>query len=474
MEMSDDKLNHDEQNITEPDAAADKLDLDAGLARPNAELQEKSEQPSEQKHEQTVETGSAFDDMDDDSAKRQSRGSVSELIAVTVKTVAVVMSIILMLTCILAVGMPLQAMRIFNSLGMSERAIDFGERYIARELNSYDADKTDVRGNYVALSKTSELTNDEFTEALYVTINLSSKLMEQYYGAGDGRNGEYYAQRTEKYTRMYLSLNDISRVTSEQSKSDMQSVPMLAMRPAVYDYAHSLRELNYRARSYMGTTDVMLYDSGRMGDVVSDLNSSSNSNNGDIEFDRTNPNVVIAVLDRFVDYVGQLGEYLDVEFIRAGVENDLSTRTSTGSSILTETYVSQTYYNALSGDEFSMFITRMGGFSYVYNNLKKFAEYAQLAVDFNPSDRYDNKAEEQLHQLYWLQELYSAQRRLWYMAMLLHYSSEKFGMSSKAIRDEYSMGTCRDYMYVTYEGSINTILGVYQTKFDEYVSQYRS
>lgn len=479
MEMSDDKLKLDEQNITEPVAAADDTaDLDGDIARPNNAPQEDTPSSQEQTQpEQTAETESALDDTEDrtdDSAKKQSRVGVSELIAVSIKTVAVVMSIIIMLTCILAVGLPLQTMRIFNKLGMSERAIDFGERYISRELNNYDADSTDLRGNYVKLSQTSELTNDDFIEALYVTTNLSSKLMEKYYAAGDRRNGEYYAQRTEKYTRMYLSLNDISLVTSEQSKSDVQSVPMLVMRPMVYSYAHSMRELNFRARAYMGETDMILYDSGRMGEVIHEISTSSNSYSKNAEFDKTNPNVVIEHLDRFVDYVGQLGEYLDVEFVRAGVENDLSKRTPSGSSIVSENYVMNNYYKTLSGNEFSLFVTRTGGFSYIYDNLRNFADYAQLAVDFTPSDRFDNKSDERLHQLYWLQELYSVQQRLWYMAMLLHYSSEKFGASATIIRDEYSLGTCRDFMYVTYEGSINTILGVYQTKLAEYVSQYQS
>ena len=465
MEMSDDKLNFDEHHIPEEKVKHEaKDDLDGVSAR-------KSKKADVEKEKLDVKQNKA---EEEDSVSKESGGGIGELVAVSVKAVAVALSLIILLTCILAVGLPLQTMRIFNSLGMSARAVDFGERYVGRELRSFDADSTDQRGNYVVLSQTAGLANADFLEALYVTINLSSKLMEEYYGAGDDRTGEYYAHRVEKYTRMYMSLYDISRITREQSESDMQAVPMIAMRPSVYDYAHSIRSLNYRARSYLGETEYMLYGFNRPGESINTLDERSNSVAGTVLPDSTDDATVTSVIDGFVDYVSQLGEYLDVAFLRAGVENDLSVKTPSGSSIVSETYVGKTYLNVLDGDEFSLFISRTDGFTAVYNSLKRFSEYAQLAVDFNPSDRYGNKEDEQLHQLYWLQNLYSAQQRLWYMSMLMYYNSGKFGQSAQAVRDEYGMGTCRDFMFVTYQGKLDTILGVYQKKFAEYLSQYQS
>ena len=64
---------------------------------------------------------------------------IDELIAIGIKAVAVTVSVILLLTSLLAVALPLQAMRVFNLLGMTDRAVDFGERYISRELRAYDA-----------------------------------------------------------------------------------------------------------------------------------------------------------------------------------------------------------------------------------------------------------------------------------------------------------------------------------------------
>ncbi|MDE6401737.1 MAG: hypothetical protein K2L54_03900, partial [Clostridiales bacterium] len=168
-------------------------------------------------------------------AENASASFGDELIGIAVKSVAVVLSVILIIVCILAVALPLPAMRIFNSLGMSERAVDFGERYIARELGDHygvyeytdgnnfvrtaraDASHTDGRGNFDILAKTPALTNDEFIEALYVCTKLSYDIMEECYALGDTARGAYYAERVEKYTRMYLSLNNVATVNNSKS-----------------------------------------------------------------------------------------------------------------------------------------------------------------------------------------------------------------------------------------------------------------
>ena len=134
------------------------------------------------------------------------------LVGVAVKSVAVTLALILLITSILAVGLPLQAMRTFNKLGMTARAVDFGERYISGVLDDYDAAITDDDGNYTVITKTPELTNDDFLEALYVCIQNSYRIMNDSFRAGDTDTCEYYARRVEKYTRMYSSLNGIGAV----------------------------------------------------------------------------------------------------------------------------------------------------------------------------------------------------------------------------------------------------------------------
>ena len=394
-----------------------------------------------------------------------------DLISAIFKTTFIALSLIAMLACIIAFALPLTSMRLFNSMGLSERAVDFGEKYISRELKSHKSSDgkrtaayTDKDGNMPVLTATPALTNDDFLEALYVCNNLSDKMMTESLKSGDEVRAKYYAERLEKYTRMYLSLNNLSAITLQKDRENIASVPS-AVRPVVYSYEHDLHVLNYRARAVLGKTNGMTYNnrSERLG-VMTTPNSRSES------LYATMPDTVagrIALLDEYVDYAAQLGAYLDIEFMRLGVDTDMR-------KVLNEPFVFKNYSNKLDGDEFSLFITPLkeatessNGFTRLYNQLSCFTRYAQWAVDTVPPEENGK-----LHQLYWLRVLSSVIGKLSYMDMLLYYNSTNLGLNGQAIRDAYP--TCQRYDAVNYKGnmSIETscqILDVYADKLAAYI-----
>ena len=164
-------------------------------------------------------------------ASSGSDGFVGEAVALSVKAVAVALSVFMLILSILTVVMPLSAMRVFNKLGMSERAINSGERYINNRTDKYDAGGIDERGNFKALSATPQLTNSDFIEALDVCISLSYKLTEKYAKTDDVDSTRYFAQILEKYTRMYMSLSGFRGVSEKKNAANIAAVPMLSMRP---------------------------------------------------------------------------------------------------------------------------------------------------------------------------------------------------------------------------------------------------
>lgn len=433
-------------------------------------------------------------DREDASTPKPKDGGVSfagELVSVVVKTLFTVLSFVALLTCVLAVALPLNSMRIFNSLGMSERAVDFGERYVSGRLNDYDAAGTDERGNYNKLSRTAELTDDEMTEALYVCIGLSDKLMDEGYKNGDTARGIYYAERLEKYTRMYLSLNGLSRVMLDKNNKNIASMPTPALHPAVYSFENTLHKLNFKARAYLGKTDLATYNNrSDMQGVMTTVSTLGRSFYGSaIPDDVTGKS---SRLDDFTDYMGQIGEYLDVEFEKLGVVHDFSKRytvtvtTADGKEqvfhevpIVSETFVRNTYAGKLDGDEFSLFLTPLdkadgsnSGFTVLYNQLKTFARYAQLAVDTVPLSGTSN-TEALLHQVYWLQTLTSVAQKLQYMELLLYYSAENLGVNAVAIRDEYGAMAALAQVQDS-AGTQCQISDVYAKKLKQYISQYQS
>ena len=394
-----------------------------------------------------------------------------ELVCVAIKAFAVAVSLAVMLVAIIALGMPLSSMRLFNKFGMSERAVDFGERYIAGRLDDYDADVTDDAGNYTVLSRTAALSDDDFAEALYVCNNLSNKLMNGNYAAGNSAEGEYYAERLEKYTRMYMSLNNVSLVNLRTDAKNINSVPDF-VKPMVYKYAHDMRVMNYRARCYLGKTDNMLFYEQSASGIVHRTQDLSQSYAG---YDTQT--ITAQQLDEFVDFADMLGEYLDVEFLRAGIENDLSKtadvhigdRVIKNVPIYTETYLRNYGRNLLKGNEFSMFVTSESGFTALYYQLARcFNSYAQWAVDYVPSSGAD-RAGDMLRQLYWLQNLAQTSQRFWYMENLLYQNMDSFGGAREAIGEEYTKHTCQNFGKIVFHNA-GRLTEVYNIKIGEYIA----
>ncbi len=403
-----------------------------------------------------------------------------DLISAIFKTTFIALSLIAMLACIIAFALPLTSMRLFNSMGLSERAVDFGEKYISRELKSHKstdgthtADYVDSDGNMPVLTSTPALTNDDFMEALYVCNNLSDKLMIESLKAGDDVRTKYYAERLEKYTRMYLSLSGLSAVTLVKDSENIASVPA-AVRPAVYSYEHDMHVLNYRARAVLGITNRITHNNHRYTDgVMIDLSTLSNTYS-----DSALDTPTVQRMDEYVDYIAQLGAYLDIEFMRIGVETDLSKRDSESKiPVLSETYIRQNYGDKLDGDEFSLFIMPLkevtetsNGFTRLYSQLGSFSRYAQWAVTDEAIPPEENG---KLHQLYWLRTLSDVSRKLWYMEMLLYYNSVNLGNNHDAINQAY--GTCQSYMFVNYKltnmSSMTScqLLEVYADKLANYI-----
>ncbi|MCM1368493.1 MAG: hypothetical protein NC184_06780 [Roseburia sp.] len=382
-------------------------------------------------------------DAEDDGAS-----GVSELAAFSVKVVAVVLSVVMMILSLLVVAMPLSAMRVYNKLGMSERALNSGDRYITSALGKRDATATDDIGNYTAAALDAELADDDFLEAIDVCSALSYKLMEQAADKGDTDSAAYFARRLEKYTRLYSSLYGVRGISNGKNAYNIATVPAAAMRPYVYSHAHTVRVRNYRARTYLGETDYMLYDSGRDGDCVIRTITLSNTFAGLVN--------KTSRLDDFVDYADMLGEYISVELDRLGVGDSLN-----------EAEARDNFRGVMTGDEFSLFLDRADGFTDIYNQLKNFSEYAQTAIDTVPTDGA-NELDNRLHQLYRIQVLSSVSRKLWHMSMLLYYNADRYGLSAAKVREEY--GTCEQYMWVTYRGGTKLMSEVYQIYLEQYLA----
>lgn len=424
---------------------------------------------------------------DEPSEPSSDRSLADELITVIVKSLFVTLSLIAMLACILAVALPLTSMRVFNKLGMSERAVDFGERYISRELRSYtDADGrtaayVDEYDNYPVLSLTPELTNDDFVEALYVCNRLSDKLLTQSLLAGDAARAEYYARRLQKYTGMYLSLNGLSALSIKTDADNIAGMPSAALRPVVYSYEHDMRVKNYKARAVLGNTDRMAYNNRRYTDGITvSLNEFSNTVYGTSS---DTDEGKVRLLDDYIDYIDQLGAYLDVEFIKLGVETELTKQFTVDIGdreidvpVLSETYIKSEYAEILDGDEFSLFLIPLKdvtesnkGFTRLYSQLSCFTRYAQWAVDTVPVAD-DGK----LHQLYWLKVLSSVSQKLWYMEMLMYYSSTTLGLNGESVIASYN--TCQRYTLVKYDNPAMSgvvdyqISEVYRLKLQDYVN----
>ncbi|MDE7107494.1 MAG: hypothetical protein K2O39_04145 [Clostridiales bacterium] len=239
----------------------------------------------------------------------------------------------------------------------------------------------------------------------------------------------------------------------------------------------------YSDRAVLGKTSGLTYNnrSERLGVMTSADERSRTLNES--QLDDPTPASISQKMDEFVDYIGQLGAYLDIEFMRIGVETDLSKKFTvkegdkeyTDIPVLSETYIRKNYAGKLDGDEFSLFIVPLkeatgdsNGFKLLYNRLSCFSRYAQWAVDTVPPEENGK-----LHQLYWLRVLSDVSRKLWYMEMLLYYNTENLGNNSNAIKQAY--GTCQGYMFVNYKLSNMSgvtscqLLEVYADKLAQYI-----
>lgn len=382
----------------------------------------------------------------------------SEVAVFSVKAIAVALSLVVLIISIITVAAPLSAMRVFNKLGMYERALNSGDRYIRTRLESEDADGVNAHGEYRSLTGSKNLTDDDMVEALDVCIGLSDKLMREY-ADGDKKSAAYFADGLDKYIRMYLSLNGEIEVSSQKNKDMRQTLAPL-YHPFAYDYKHTLMTLDYAARVYSGDPkklEMMAYDSNgsvpnNYDDAMFMMSASDQSHNlYSVVLDQTTAeNLQITYLDWFVDYADQLSTYLAIQEERLGL-----TKT------ITETEAQEKYTNVLGGDEFSLFVTPQGGFTKLYNELMGASgvsyegntsvrraglvfKYSQLAYDFNTK----GSVELELHRLYWLRILTSLSDRLWNMQMLLFRSRSAYGQNASAVSDEYGSDAFKYARYV--------------------------
>ena len=399
--------------------------------------------------------------------------AIGDIARVAFKAVAVALSLVLLITSIFTVALPLKAMRIFNNLGMYERALVSGTRYIDGELKREKVDVSMIGKYYILLSNgindnqnalslatsiPSSLNNADFIEALEVCINLSDKLMRESAEKDDIKSAKYFAERLEKYTRYYSAVFGVSTVFDEKDAKNKQTFSP-ALHPFVYSVRHALMTQNFRARYYMDEFDEMLCNGGTNGYVLRRTDNNINTFNGTNVYN-TDGTLNRTIMNNFVDYVDQLSEYVAIEFERCGM-------TDAKLNELEETR--KKYAHALDGSEFKLFLTKENGYTRLYQGLKSFPSYAQAAVSFSPQN-----ADEQLMQLFWVQKLATAANRFWNMEILVWFNRESYGVSMDAIDEEYGAHAYRNFINVRYPGNQqNTLEGVYDIFMKNYIDNFQ-
>lgn len=382
-----------------------------------------------------------------------------ELIKTAVKAVAVTLSVVMLILSILTVAMPLSAMRVFNNLGMSERALNSGEEYISSHIRG--AADTDELGNYTVLGASAAYVTDDFIEALDTCINLSDKLMREYASRRDDESTRHFAEKLERYTRMYSSLYGISEINLAKDTANIAAVPFASMRPYVYSYAHTLAELNYRARAYLGKTDNMLLGNYENGASVARLSERSNTFAGEWTSDTVDAQY--SLLRSFAVYAAQLGEYVSVCFEKLCIERG----TTAGDFERGGKYGFDKGPLLKTGNEFSLIVTPENGYTSVYNQLKNYGEYMQAAVDLPATT-----ADRMLERLYIIGELSSTAQLLWVMETLLYHNRDFFGVSMSQVVDEYNEHRCQLFNWVQYNGNpriVSDVYGIYKTEYVDFV-----
>ncbi|MCH5350943.1 MAG: hypothetical protein J1F39_03130 [Clostridiales bacterium] len=380
---------------------------------------------------------------------------IGDMIGFGIKVAAVALSVVFLLISILSVALPFSAMKVYNQLGMYDRALESGERFINARMREHRGwEISSEIENYGYLYSVGELVGDEeFIEALDVCITLSDKLMRAQLKDKSISGAKYYAEKLERLTHAFISLS--AETFTKRNSANIASVPYLQLRPYVYSYRHSIMKLNYSARAVLGTTDMLLYNVGRSDRPLTNIVERLNTFTGTVQKDST-------LIDQYVDFIGELNAYLDYEL---GLL-DLS-----GVS-LDETTVRTKYNKILKGTEFSLFINE-NGFTDTYNRVgRTFTEYAQLAYDYDPTTQTDTM-DARLHQLYWLQELGSFAEKMAGMQTLWNYNVYAYpGTVDEKIRDDYPSW---EFRKTVYNGQQNQLISeLYSILMDRYLSIFKS
>ena len=401
----------------------------------------------------------------DDTTDAPRTGSGAVLVTLGIKVVAIALSVVILILCILTVAMPFSAMRVFNNLGMNERALTSAERYVNGRMRGYTAedgkrgDYVDGDGNYSALAAAVTLIDDEFVEALDLCITLSDRLMTGSEKSGDTASAVHFAHKLEKYTRVFASMYNNRDISASKDAFNVANTPIVAAKPYVSDYLHTVYTLNFRARVRTGETGRMLFDYGQNGrcTILTDAYSTTF-----VGIDKTDTS-----FEWFIDYLGQLDEYLYHSFSSLGITKNL---TEYDFMLPDASDPDRGKYHGLqlNGDEFALFVTPADGFTNIYENLRNFSEWAQYCVNYNATT-----TEQKLFKLQAANVISSVHMKLWQMSMLLNASSNSFGVHTSDVRNEYGKKTCENYGYVEYGGTRELFEGnAYRAIYNDYASLF--
>lgn len=388
---------------------------------------------------------SATEEIEDD--------GVGDMIGFGIKVAAVALSVVFLLISILSVALPFSAMKVYNQLGMYDRALESGERFINGKMNKHYGWQTDDYGYMLSVGKL--VNDDDFIEALDVCITLSDKLMRAQLKDKSISGAKYYAEKLERYTYAFICLS--SDTFTKRNSQNITNVPYLQLRPLVYNYRHTVMKLNYSARSVLGNTDKMLYYIGYQDRPITSVTERLNTLN---PFNLSS--ITATYLDQYVDFIGELNAYLDYE---------LGLLDLTGVS-LDETTVRTKYSKILDGTQFSLFVNE-NGFTDLYNRLSSsFTPYAQFAYDYDPTTQTDTM-DARLKQLYWLAELTSFAEKMSGVQTLWYYNVYAYpGTVDEKIRDDYPSW---DVRRAVYDGQQNRVLiELYEVLMNRYLSIFQS
>lgn len=377
--------------------------------------------------------------------------STGQIIAKTAwYTFIIVGTLVALIVAITALAAPLSAMRTYNKLGMTNRALESATRYIDDRLNKQNVEHS--YNIYTLGMADGSFTDNDFIEATRTAIYLSDKMMAS---ASNKSKQLGYAAMLERFTREYLSIFGIQAVNDAKSQTDVQSVTY-TLQPYVSNYARTLRILNYRARVILGESDKLIYldtvnaSGSVITDIVIDTLTASNSIFG-IEFPTGNANRDLDAANRFIQFAAQLNEYVVYELNRLNINESMSDgdiHTAINSAISKGEITSSSKY-------FSLLINRDRGFSGIYNNIVglraggsntdfddfRFVRYTDYIVESMPV----GGVMERLNQLYGI-----------HISALLSRNMQKVltALSALAANTELNLFTNADYQSIINEQTL--------------------